>query len=101
MENKQTVKCADCGKDEEYDMKPGYPRKYCAKCSAIRKAEFEGKRFSDTQAPAPKQALMSQKEISISAHAMNKCYYFGNKAESNEEVYDRYQAFVKILEQNG
>ena len=48
-----------------------------------------------------KQGLMSPKEIGIHAHAMNKCYYYGNVAKSNEEVYDRYQAFVKILEENG
>ena len=39
----EIVKCAQCGKEEEYDMKPGYPRKYCVACSAIRKAEYANK----------------------------------------------------------
>ena len=52
----------------------------------------------DRQTPAN---LLSVKDIQISAHAMNKCYYFGNKAESNDEVYERYQYFVKKLEENG
>jgi len=36
-------KCADCGKDFEYDEKPGFPRKYCFSCGAKRKASFESK----------------------------------------------------------
>jgi len=43
MENKQTVICAECGKSEDYDMKPGYPRKYCVACSAAKKAEYDNK----------------------------------------------------------
>ena len=36
-------KCLDCGKDFEYDEKPGYPRKYCFSCSAERKKSFATK----------------------------------------------------------
>jgi len=45
--------------------------------------------------------LLSQKDISIIAMLMMKCFYYGRKAESHEEVYDTYHAFVKILEENG
>lgn len=36
-------KCAECGKEFEYDEKPGYPRKYCFSCGAAKKASFAGK----------------------------------------------------------
>ena len=40
-------------------------------------------------------------EVITIAQTMMKCYYYGNVAKSHEEIYDTYQAFVKILEQNG
>ena len=36
------VTCAECGTQEKYDLKPGFPRKYCSKCSAAKKAAYEG-----------------------------------------------------------
>jgi len=33
-------KCLECGKDFEYDEKPGFPRKYCFSCGAAKKAQF-------------------------------------------------------------
>ena len=33
--------CAECKKEFDYELKPGFPRKYCPECSAIKKAEFE------------------------------------------------------------
>ena len=32
-----------CGKEYEYEYNPKYPRKYCPECSAIKKAEYEGR----------------------------------------------------------
>ena len=37
------VVCAECGKTESYDMKPGYPRKYCKACSDAKKASYAAK----------------------------------------------------------
>ena len=35
-------KCQDCGKTFEDNTKKGrYPKRYCAKCSAQRKKEYE------------------------------------------------------------
>ena len=34
-------KCKDCGKEFEAPEKSRYPRKYCDKCSAKRKKEWE------------------------------------------------------------
>jgi Zn finger protein HypA/HybF involved in hydrogenase expression len=33
--------CKDCGKEFKTDNKGRYPRKYCEKCSKIRKKEYE------------------------------------------------------------
>jgi len=46
-------------------------------------------------------SLMSQRDVSIIAQTMMKAFYYGNKAESVEEVYDRFNAFKKLLEING
>ena len=34
-------KCKDCGKEFEQPLKSRYPRKYCDKCSAQRKKDYE------------------------------------------------------------
>ena len=34
-------KCKDCGKKFEIKKKSRYPRKYCDKCSAQRKKDYE------------------------------------------------------------
>ena len=38
-----TAICQKCNQQFVYDLKPGYPRKYCLVCSAEKKAEFAGK----------------------------------------------------------
>ncbi len=38
-----TAICQECDKQFEYDLKPGFPRKYCLECSAIKKAQFAEK----------------------------------------------------------
>jgi len=56
-----------------------------------------------TQAPIPQETkgLMSVKDIQIISQCMMKCMYYNKTPTSHEEVYDCYQAFVKILEENG
>ena len=34
-------KCKDCGKNFETSLNARYPRKYCDKCSAKRKKDYE------------------------------------------------------------
>ena len=38
-----TTICQECNKHFEYDLKPGFPRKYCPECSAIKKQAFADK----------------------------------------------------------
>ena len=42
-ENKINAICQECGKQFEYNLKPGYPRKYCVECSEIKKASYAAK----------------------------------------------------------
>jgi len=78
MENKSIVTCADCGKREEYDLKPGYPKKYCTECGAIRKAQYNNKSVGIASQPsekAPEKAVVSElnsRESSIVSTMPNK-----------------------------
>ena len=38
-----TAICQSCDKQFDYELKPGFPRKYCPECSARKKAEYEAK----------------------------------------------------------
>ena len=37
----KTIKCKDCGKEFIVKVKSRYPRKYCDKCGAQRKKDYE------------------------------------------------------------
>ena len=39
--NEITAVCQECGKQFEYVLKPGFPRKYCFECSEKKKAAYE------------------------------------------------------------
>ena len=94
------VKCAQCGKSETYDMKPGYPRKYCHACSEAKKAEFEGKSVAPAPVFAPKAELLSARDISIIAQVVVKCVAY-HKPMEVEDAIEAYHQAVAILENNG
>jgi len=81
MMEKAIVKCAKCGKSEEYLLKPGYPRKYCSVCAAEKKAEYEAKEGNITpqaervsSEPPKAQELAPTREQSIVAQCLTKCF---------------------------
>jgi len=43
--------CADCNNVFEYELRPGFPRKYCDTCSKIRKEKWNAKQ-NGQQVPA-------------------------------------------------
>ena len=104
MENKQIVLCAMCGRQEEYDMKPGFPRKYCTTCSAIKKAEYDNKSnpVPQVQAQAP-QATQAPKQLddrsrSIVAQCLTKAYCNSTPVDvSMEHVLKAYNYFIANL----
>ena len=65
MENKITALCQECDKQFEYVLKPGYPRKYCPECSAIKKAAFADK----TPAPVKPELFGGEHKPKMSADA--------------------------------
>jgi len=97
MENKI---CEQCNKEFQYELKPGYPRKYCLECSAKRKAEFEGTTQAPTQTPTQGAGLMSQKDIMIISQCLTKAWAECPEKEP-KEILDAYRFFVSELEQNG
>ena len=44
--------CEECKKIYEYELKPGFPRKYCPDCSAQKKADYEAQ-MGEPQASVP------------------------------------------------
>jgi len=48
-EKKITAICQECNEQFEYVLKPGYPRKYCFKCSEAKKASYAEKFKSDDE----------------------------------------------------
>lgn len=79
-----TAICQECGKQFDYDLKPGYPRKYCPECSARKKALFEKK--SPQSAPKPQEQAISKHDIVISRTEKPHSYEFG-KAGMRHKIY--------------
>ena len=52
MTEQITAICQECQKQFAYVLKPGFPRKYCIECSAVKKAQFENKSL-DESIPVP------------------------------------------------
>ena len=68
MENNMThAVCAECGAEFDYILKPGFPRKYCATCSEIKKQQYADKQ----PVPVVKPGLPSQNETFKKAPAQN------------------------------
>lgn len=61
-------KCLDCGKDFEYDEKPGYPRKYCFSCSAERKKSYAEKDKDKVPAGFQTQGLTQEQNKKAGSH---------------------------------
>ena len=47
----KTINCAECKKSYTYDETPGYPRKYCLVCSALKKQAYEAEPKITTEIP--------------------------------------------------
>ena len=46
---KQKGICEECKKEYEYEYKKDYPRKYCHKCSAEKRKEFDKRGSAESQ----------------------------------------------------
>ena len=44
-----TAVCQECGQQFEYDLKPGFPRKYCFPCGDAKKASYMAKEQATPQ----------------------------------------------------
>ena len=111
MENKN---CEQCGVNFQYELKPGFPRKYCPTCSAANKAAFNAKQgVSTTPASTPENPRgdfkpatgnYSPKDLSIISQCLTKCCAEIAKMQPagevdliRKEVLDTYNFFLKEL----
>ena len=103
MENKI---CEMCNKEFQYELKPGYPRKYCPACSTVRKAAFELNQKVAPQPTAQEAEAKPQpsREHSIVAQCLTKCCAEINKMCPSigdelvrKSVLDDYNFFLKNL----
>ena len=104
--------CESCSKEFEYDMKPGYPRKYCPVCSAQKKASYENRGNSaytesekiETPENQANCITKPSRETSIVAQCLTKCvadYMKMNPQHDMREVaksiHTTYNFFLKSL----
>ena len=62
MTDKITGVCQECGKQFEYVLKPGFPRKYCFECSEIKKASYAQKEQPKEEFPVVKVGVPVEKK---------------------------------------
>lgn len=80
-------KCEECGKDFEYDEKPGYPRKYCFSCSEAKKKAYQAKSAQTSQKQPPTPTPQSAKhDVVINKTDKPHSYEFG-KAGDRHKIY--------------
>ncbi len=103
-----TAICQECGKQFEYELKPGFPRKYCPECSAKKKAEYEGKKVNlpDQEVTAYSKPIVpgiqvvpkgtpvdlretAKHDIVISRTEKPHSYEFGKAGARHKIYYDR------------
>ena len=82
MENKVQAICQECGKQFEYNLKPGYPRKYCFVCAAKKKQAYE-----DMQIPVVKPGQVSKETGQVITEYGNRIANLGIKpGEAKKEA---------------
>lgn len=100
-----TAICQECNNQFEYELKPGYPRKYCDDCAALKKAEYKAKQNNtpkpQSQVPTPQTG---KHDIVISRVEKPHSYEFG-KAGARHKIYysDVYELkdHVRMLKAEG
>jgi len=85
-----TTICQECSIHFDYDLKPGFPRKYCTECSAKKKAAYENRSSNPTattltQAPLVQQRAPS-KEIKAPTGEYQSLVYNKTLAANSYEV---------------
>ena len=106
VKNKMTMThsvCQECKKEFDYDMKPGYPRKYCPECSEKKKAEFENRgRLPVIPVVRPGENAVQNAPIEIKrdvvrAAALTKIYFSNEIKPEKEAVLEIYKYFLENL----
>ena len=104
--------CLECKQEFDYDMRPGYPRKYCPTCSEIKKKQYEA-RSGEAQTNTPiaqpaewankveQQAPTEEKKQDVvRAAALTKMWIEANEWEkglSILKILETYQYFLNNL----
>ena len=97
-----TAVCQLCGKTFKYDLKPGFPRKYCPECSAKKKAEFERRNPTTQNTPVVRPgevkkevAETESKKDPVRAMRLTEKYFELNELKpSQEEMLACYKYFL-------
>ncbi len=92
---KITAICQECGKQFEYVLKPGFPRKYCFECSEEKKASYQataGNGNGEKPQKTPEKALVREFHLSpeqVRTNALNaalKMCEIGNHKLEKEQL---------------
>ena len=103
-----TAICQECNNQFEYELKPGFPRKYCPECSAKKKEEYANKQanapvINNTSSKVVDNAI-SKHDIVISRVEKPHSYEFG-KAGARHKIYysdvNELQDHIRMLKAEG
>ena len=98
--------CAKCGKPFSYEPNPNYPdkRKYCDKCGAEKKAEYEAKQKAENP-PVQSTAQAQQTKIGVVPHSevinykdKPHSYEFGKPASRHKIYYNTTKELYEQIE---
>ena len=99
-----TTICQECQKQFEYDLKPGFPRKYCFKCSEAKKASFNSVQKPEdiTTEKVPKSPQNGSNKIKEPTGEYQSLVYNKTLAANSYEVGksgDRFKLYFETVEE--
>ena len=79
----KTINCAECNVSYTYDETPGYPRKYCLVCSALKKQAYEAEPKITTEIPVD---VISPVRVEVRQSCLKAAVEFQNNFSLDEVI---------------
>lgn len=93
-----TALCQECDAQFNYVLKPGFPRKYCPKCSALKKAEWEAAQGGQVNTPVVRPQGKAETFKTKNGHAAMYVSYAKDLMVIGFNAEDAIEAIEKLKE---